>query len=98
MEVQLPSTGCNIINNATSFYNYSQDGRTRDVYYIYEGVPYLQSSSYNQYGYTYSGTCLQTGDLIYKPELQVYYPALSILLFLVILSVIYHLIIKRLMP
>lgn len=98
MEVELPSTGCNIITSSTSFYNYSTDGRTRDTYYIYEGVAHLQSSTYNQYGYTYTGTCLQTGDLVYKPELLVYYPVMSLFIFLLILSIIYNVIIKRLLP
>lgn len=98
MEVQLPTTGCNIINNASSFYNYSTDAKTRETYYIYEGVAHLQNSSYNQYGYTYSGTCLQTGDLVYKPELLVYYPVISTLFFLLILTIIYHVILKRLLP
>ena len=77
MDVELPTTGCNIINSSTSFYNYSSDAKTRENYVIYEGKAILQSTTYNQYGYSYSGTCLHTGDLIYKPELQVYFPLLS---------------------
>lgn len=95
MDVVLPSTGCNIINSATSFYNYSNDGRTRDTYVIYEGVAHLQSSNYNQYGYNYTGTCLSTGDLTYKPETKVYFEALSIfLLFLCFGLVLYLFFIK----
>ena len=77
MNVELPTTGCNIINSSTSFYNYSSDNRTRENYVIYEGKALLQSSTYNQYGYSYTGTCLHTGDLIYKPELIVYFPVIS---------------------
>ena len=77
MNVELPTTGCNIINSSTSFYNYSSDSRTRENYVIYEGKAILQSSTYNQYGYSYTGTCLHTGDLVYKPELQIYFPLLS---------------------
>lgn len=98
MDVILPSTGCNIINSSTSFYNYSTDSRTRDYYVIYDGVAHLQSSSYSQYGYSYSGTCLETGDLVYKPEVQVYFPILSFILCCSILLFIYHVIIKRLLP
>lgn len=73
MDVVLPAEGCNIINSSTSFYNYSQDSRTRQTYVIYEGKAIKQSEMYNQYGYTYTGTCLQTGDLVYKPELTFYF-------------------------
>lgn len=98
MDVELPTTGCNVINSATSFYNYSPDSRTRNNYYIYEGRAYLQSSTYSQYGYTYSGDCLVTGDLKFKPELDVYFPILSFLLVCSILLFIYHVLIKRLLP
>lgn len=77
MNVELPSTGCNIINSSTTFYNYSADGRTRESYVIYEGKAFLQSSTYNQYGYTYTGTCLDTGDLVFKPEVGVYFPVIA---------------------
>lgn len=77
MNVDLPTAGCNIINSSTSFYNYSSDSKTRQNYVIYEGKAILQSSTYNQYGYSYSGTCLHTGDLVYKPELQIYLPVIS---------------------
>lgn len=80
MDVELPKTGCNIINSSTSFYNYSSDSRTRENYIIYEGKAILQSSTYNQYGYSYSGTCLHTGDLIYKPEIKIYFPFISFIL------------------
>lgn len=98
MNVELPSTGCNIINSATSFYNYSPDYRTRENYVIYEGKAFLQSSTYNQYGYSYSGDCLRTGDLVYKPELDVYFPLAAFCVISFILIIIYKLIIKRLMP
>lgn len=98
MNVELPSTGCNIINSSSSFYNYSPDSRTRNYYVIYDGKALLQSSIYNQYGYTYSGDCLTTGDLIYKPELDVYFPALAITAVVFLTYLIYNIIIKRLLP
>lgn len=98
MDVALPSSGCNIINSSTTFYNYSSDSRTRESYVIYDGVAQLQSSTYNQYGYSYTGTCLHTGDLVYKPELKVYFPILSFMLVCSILLFIYHVFIKRLLP
>lgn len=98
MNVELPTTGCNIINSSTSFYNYSPDGRTRDSYVIYEGKAYLQSSSYSQYGYSYSGTCLVTGDLKFKPDVTVYFPLICFCMCCALLIFIYHLFIKRLFP
>lgn len=98
MNVELPSTGCNIINSSTSFYNYSPDSRTRDNYVIYEGKAYLQSSSYSQYGYSYTGTCLVTGDLKYNRSVEVYFPILAFMLVCSILLFIYHVFIKRLLP
>lgn len=98
MDVVLPSTGCNIINSSTSFYNYSADARTRESYVIYDGSALLQSSSYNQYGYTYTGTCLHTGDLVYKPELKVYFPLASFCVVCFLLIMIYRIFLKRLLP
>lgn len=98
MNVELPTTGCNIINNATSFYNYSPDSRTRETYVIYDGKAFLQSSVTNNYAYNYTGTCLTTGDLVYKPELTVYFPVISFCICCAIILFIYHIFIKRLLP
>lgn len=96
MDVELPSTGCNVLISADSFYNYSPDSRTRERYYIYEGVAHRQSSDYSQYGYTYTGTCLNTGDLVYKPELkEVFFPLISIASFSVIVYLAYRLILHH---
>lgn len=98
MDVVLPETGCNIINSSTSFYNYSSDGRTRASYVIYDGKAFLQSTNTSQYGYSYSGDCLVTGDLVYKPEIDVYFPIVAFCIICFITYVIYNIIIKRLMP
>lgn len=98
MNVELPNTGCNIINSSTTFYNYSSDSKTRETYVIYDGKAILQSSTYNQYGYTYSGDCLVTGDIVYRPEISIYFPILSFIIICSILLFIYHIIIKRLLP
>lgn len=96
--MELPSTGCNIINSSTSFYNYSSDDRTRESYVIYEGKAIRQSSTYNQYGYSYTGDCLVTGDLVFQPEQRVYFPILSFGVIAFLLIIIYNIIIKRLLP
>lgn len=98
MDVELPSSGCNILTGANSFYNYSLDGRTRQTFAIYEGQVKMVSETYNQYGYTYTGTCLSTGDLVYKPELKIYFSFISAIIFIFSLYLIYRVIFKRLLP
>lgn len=98
MDVELPSYGCNIINSSTTFYNYSNNNRTRETYIIYDGVAHLQATQTNQTGYNYTGTCLNTGDLVYKPELDVYFPVISFCVVCFILLMIYRIFIKRLLP
>ena len=95
MYVDLPATGCNIINSSTSFYNYSTDLHTRTSYVIYEGVAYKQSEQTNQYGYTYTGDCLTTGDMVYKPELQFYYQIASVAFIVAILILISQLFVRK---
>lgn len=96
MYVELPSTGCNIIQSATSFYNYSPDSKTRQTFVLVDGIAYKQSETYNQYGYTYTGTCLNTGDLVYKPEFKIYFEAIAFSVCLVLGILLYNLIFKRL--
>lgn len=92
MDVELPSTGCNIINSSTTFYNYSPDSKTRDTYVIFEGKAIKQSSSYNQSGYNYTGECLNTGDLVYRPEIKDFWmPHMAIFAFLAIIIMIFKL-------
>lgn len=96
MDVVLPSTGCNIINSATTFYNYSEDLRTRDTYVIFDGKAIKQSSSTSQYGYSYSGECLVTGDLVYKPEYKEFiFPYISIITSCVLFYLAYRLIVHK---
>ena len=96
MYVDLPSTGCNIIQSATTFYNYSPDSRTRQTYVVVDGKPFLQSESYSQYGYSYTGTCLSTGDLVYKPELTIYFEFIAFIICLLVFFLLHNLIIRRL--
>lgn len=92
MNVELPDTGCNIINSSTSFYNFSPDNRTRETWIIYDGKAILQSSTTSQYGYTYSGTCLNTGDLVYRPELKgVWFPIVGLIVILFIYRFVFRL-------
>lgn len=95
MNVELPSSGCNIINSSTSFYNYSTDSRTRKTYVIYEGKALLQASNTNQYGYTYTGDCLTTGDLVYRPELQIYFPFIASIIIVGAILLAYKIVLWR---
>lgn len=92
----MPETGCNILNSATTFYNYSPDRRTRQTYIIFDGESHLQSENYSTTGYTYTGTCLSNGDLVYKPELQVYFQIISIVAFFAICKLVFRLLRGRL--
>lgn len=98
MNVELPSSGCNIIRGDSSFFNYSDDGHTRETYYIFGGEAFLESSTYSQYGFTHNGTCLETGDLVYRPELQIYFPLISFGFFSFVLIVIWRVILRNLLP
>ena len=95
MNVELPNTGCNIINTNTTFYNYSTDGRTRETYVIYEGKALLQATNTNQYGYNYTGTCLNTGDLVYKPEIQIYFPFIASIIIMTAILLAYKIVLWR---
>lgn len=98
MNVELP-IGCNVLNSSSSFYNYTNNNRTRSLYYIYDGQAIKSNETYNQYGYDYSGTCLSTGDLTYKPEYKEFLmPFTSILAFIFILWLVYRIFIRRLLP
>lgn len=91
MEIELPS-GCNVINSATSFYNYTNNNRTRALYYIYEGQIIKSNEQTNVNPYTYTGECLQTGDLIYKPEYKEFvFPNIAIIMFFVIVIIVFRL-------
>lgn len=64
MNVELPVTGCNILGNNGILYNYSNSGRTRTTFVIYEGKLFKSSENTSSYSYDYNGTCLHTGDLV----------------------------------
>lgn len=84
MYIELPVEGCNILSSDSSLYNYSADGHSRTHYVIYDGKLLKESEQTSQYGYDHTGTCLSTGDLVYKPELRIDFEMYSLaVLFLV---------------
>lgn len=95
MNVDLPTTGCNIINSSSSFYNYSNDNHTRTNYILYDGKAIKQSVSTSTYPYTVTGDCLTTGDLVYKPELSVIFQTISLCLALFIFVVISKVLLRK---
>lgn len=94
MEIELPATGCNILNNNGVLYNYP-NARTRNTYVIYDGKLFLSSQSTSNYDYSYNGTCLVTGDLIYKPEIPIYFQFISLLLVAGCFLLIFNIMFKR---
>ena len=96
MEVELPSIGCNVIQSSDTFYNYSSDGRTRSLYVINDGKAILRQTDTSSYGYTYNGTCLSTGDLIYRGEYRIVYEFFSFALVVFVGCLLFRIIYKKL--
>lgn len=94
MIVQLPETGCNIVANDYTIYNYVNNNY-RDTYTLYEGRLFLRESSSSTYGYNYTGTCVSTGDLIYKPEYDVVFQFMAFALVAFTFILIYQILFKR---
>lgn len=94
MDITLPTNGCNISQSSGFIDNYYNGYRTR--YTITENK-LIQS-----YRTTYTSmptgyTCLNTGDIIYKPELAIYFPLLAGLMILVAVYIIYKITVGRLL-
>ncbi len=92
MEIELPNEGCNVITS-TGFTNYN--GSIRRNYIIFGARAFLTSENTSSVGQNYTGECISTGDLVYKPELEVYFNVLSIFIFLFILFVAFRLMLYR---
>lgn len=79
MNVELPSTGCNILSNNGVLYNYNNGNRTRTTFVIYEGVLHKSGEQYSSTAFSYNGDCLTTGDLVFNPQSAVYFHHIAIL-------------------
>lgn len=95
MDVELPATGCNILGNNGILYNYSNSGRTRTTFVIYEGKLFKSSETTSSYVYDYNGTCLHTGDLVFNPQSQVYFTHIAIFTALILLIVPVYMIFRK---
>lgn len=94
MEIQLPTTGCNISQSAGYIDNYNNTTRTR--YLISENkLTMVYRTTYNSLPTGY--TCLSTGDIIYKPELAIYFPILAGGMIVLALVVLFKITIDRIL-
>lgn len=93
MEVEIPSDGCFTANSSTTFYHYLNNQRI--TYYLYDGKFIRGSSStYNSLPNGYH--CLSTGDVVYKPEIDVYFPFMAFTLIAFTGILLYNILIKKL--
>lgn len=74
MEITLPSDGCNVYSG-TYIDNYYNHVRTR--YYLNENQ--LIKSSTASYTNLPTGTVCMDSNLVYKPEIEVYFNVISII-------------------
>lgn len=93
MEIEIPSGGCFVAGSATSFTHYLNGQRT--TYYLNENQ-LIRGSSTSSSNVPSGVYCLQQGDLVYKPELEIYYQFMSLILIGAALVLIWDLIIKNL--
>lgn len=94
MDIQLPSGGCSIYYG--SYIDHYQNNTRRRYYINNEKLILNSSSTYTSMPSGYS--CVSQGDLKYKPENQIWFSALSLALVLLAMSLVYKIIIKRLLP
>lgn len=94
MEIQIPAGGC-AMYYGTYIDHYLNNTRRR--YYINNEKLVLNSTaSYTSMPSGYA--CISQGDLTYKPENKIWFPALSLALILIAIALVYKIIIKRLFP
>lgn len=97
MEIELPSSGCNIYYG-TYLDNYLNNTRTR--YYINEGKLIKNNVTTSSYNTTPSGAyCLTSADkLLYRPQDTIYFPIISLAICSFVFVILYKIIVKRLLP
>ena len=93
MNIDLPSTGCNVLESADTIVNYSADGAIRSTYTIKNAQLYLSSVETGEYIPT--GTCLSTGDLEWEPQYKIAAELVSIFVVAFIFWFIYHITLRR---
>lgn len=93
MEIEIPSGGCFIATGDNTFAHYLNNRRI--TYYFHDGK-LIQGSSTTYTNLPNGYHCLSKGDVLYKPEIYVYFSAISFGLVAIIGILIFNLIIKRL--
>lgn len=93
MEVELPQNGCNVYYGS---YIDNYNGGIRTRYYI-NNNKLVESSRATYTGSLSNYHCVTTGDILYNPEAQIYFGAISAVIIAVALILIYHIIVKRLL-
>lgn len=93
MEIEVPSDGCFVASGSNVFDHYVGSIRTR--YYLYDGK-FVRGSSNNHSTLPSDSYCIQSGDLVYKPELEIYFKFISFSLVIFAMLIVWNLIIKNL--
>lgn len=93
MEIEIPSGGCFIASGYNTFDHYISNQRIR--YYLNDNK-FVRgtSSSYTNLPTGYH--CLSTGDLVYKPEVPVYFSFMSFCLIAFAGILFFNIVIKKL--
>jgi hypothetical protein len=97
MEVEIPTGGqCFVASGSTSYYNYINN-TTRDRYYLVENKMIRANRDISGYGnYDWSNYhCIQQGEILYTPELQVYFNFMAFTLISFCIILLYLIILKR---
>lgn len=93
MEIEIPEGGCFSASGSTSFYHYLNNQRI--AYYLYDGKLIRGSSS--SYSNLPNGVhCLSPGDVVYKPEVTVYFPFMAFALIAFAGFLLFNIIFKKL--
>lgn len=92
MKIVLPTTGCNVLQEPNTIFNYNESVLKK--YVIYDGVAHLAEETTTTD--TPTGTCLATGDLEYAPETEVYFRGGALVSVIFVFWLVYTLTIKRL--
>lgn len=93
MEIEIPSGGCFTASGSTTFYHYLNNQRI--TYYLYDGK-FVRGSSSTYTSLPNGYHCLSSGDLVYKPEITVYFPFMAFCLIAFAGILLFNIIFKRL--
>lgn len=85
MQVEnVPESGCNVLYNGY-FDNYNNGVRSR--FYVVENKAVLSSRT-SYYNLPSDAVCVSSSDIIYKPELPIYFEFISIILVFIALWIL----------